>query len=474
MHEKGIVGVDFVICNTDCQSLDSSKVINKVQLGKNGLGAGAKPEMGATATRDNLNEILGMLDENTKMVFITAGMGGGTGTGGAPIVAEKCKDLGLLTVGICTTPFEWEGPSRKDHAQEGIKALKEHVDTLIIISNDKLEEMYSDMDMDEAFEMADGVLATAAKGIAEIITIGGKVNVDFEDVYTVMENSGVAIMGTGYGSGEGRAMKAVQEALDSPLLNDNDIYGSKKILLNITYGSTGFKMNEFKEISRYVQQEAGGHADIIWGRCKDDALEDNLKIVLIATGFDGNQEKLWNNDIQVTKVDLEDTRVDNSASDESTLNTYSKGEGFNFSGDESDEKSTIQHFDLNSNYDEAMKRINDNQNRDSKDVSNDFNANNTEANNLDNGSNQVNRNFSTNDRTEKLKDLSFNTRPDSANLIKQKADYLKQKAAYETKNISFEKTLASDQNETSKSSVETTSDGEIKLGKNKFLHDGLD
>ncbi len=473
MHEKGIVGVDFIICNTDIQSLERSKINNKVQLGEKGLGAGAKPEMGANATRETLNQILDMLDENTKMVFVTAGMGGGTGTGGAPIVAEECKKRGLLTVGICTTPFEWEGPSRRENAMNGIKSMQEHVDTLIIISNDKLEEMYADIDMDDAFMKADDVLATAAKGIAEIITIGGKVNVDFEDVFTVMENSGVAIMGTGYGSGEGRAMKAVKEALDSPLLNDNDIVGSKKILLNITYGSTGFKMSEFNEISRYVQAEAGGNADIIWGRCKDEALEDNLKIVLIATGFEGNQDKLWNPKPEVTDYILDTKRIINSDLDldNNPSPTVMKDDFYTKKPADNNNSGggRIKTFDLTGgSYDDAMRQIREN--KDNNNINNSINeealAEQTLAENE-----QPEYLNSSSDRSEKLQKLNFMTRPDHANLIKQKADYLKQRTAFEAKNVEFEKTLSSNQHHVSNTSVDMDEEGELKFKKNKFLHD---
>ncbi len=288
MYKQGIAGVDFIICNTDSQALESSPIPNKVQLGSSlteGRGAGSMPVVGMNSAIESIDDVKDLLGSHTKMVFITAGMGGGTGTGASPIICQAAKELGILTVGIVTTPFNFEGKRRKQQADEGLAALKEHVDTLLVISNDKLRQMYGNLTLSSAFAEADNILATAAKGIAEIITVPGYINVDFEDVKTVMQNSGVAIMGSASSEGEGRAYKAVQAALNSPLLNDNDIEGARYILLNITSGSQEVLMDEVSEITDYIQNQAGLTADIIWGNCHDESLGNKISVTLIATGF---------------------------------------------------------------------------------------------------------------------------------------------------------------------------------------------
>lgn len=290
MSQQHIQNVDFIICNTDAQALEQSPVPNKIQLGPHltsGLGAGANPEIGKQATEESLEEIKRMLEINTKMAFLTAGMGGGTGTGGAPIVARICKELGILTVGIVTTPFAFEGPKRMKQAQDGITELKRHVDTLLVISNDKLREQYGNLRMKEAFGKADDVLTTAAKCITDVINSTGQINVDFSDVCTVMRDGGVAILGNATEAGENRAEKAIINAINSPLLNDNDIKGAKWILLNIV-SSTGdheFTMDEVEIIQSYVRQQAGEDSDVILGMGYDETLEDKIAITIIATGF---------------------------------------------------------------------------------------------------------------------------------------------------------------------------------------------
>ena len=292
MYKQGIKGVDFVVCNTDQQALDTSPVPKKIALGSSlteGRGAGAQAEVGRNAAIENLDDIKEVLEGDTKMVFITAGMGGGTGTGAAPVIAEAAKELGILTVGIVTVPFTFEGKKRKLQAEQGLEELKRHVDTVLIICNDKLREMYGNLKLGEAFSQADDVLSIAAKGIAEIITIEGYVNVDFEDVRTVMTNSGVAIMGSATTSGEDRATKAVEQALASPLLNDNNIFGASNILLYISSGKDEVTMDEVAEITDYIQEEAGMDADVIWGNGTDMDLEDKLTLTIIATGFSGEK-----------------------------------------------------------------------------------------------------------------------------------------------------------------------------------------
>ena len=292
MYKQGIKGVDFVVCNTDQQALDTSPVPKKIALGSSlteGRGAGAQAEVGRNAAIENLDDIKEVLEGDTKMVFITAGMGGGTGTGAAPVIAQAAKELGILTVGIVTVPFTFEGKKRKLQAEKGLEELKSHVDTVLIICNDKLREMYGNLKLGEAFSQADDVLSIAAKGIAEIITIEGYVNVDFEDVRTVMTNSGVAIMGSATTSGEDRATKAVEQALASPLLNDNNIFGASNILLYISSGKDEVTMDEVAEITDYIQEEAGMDADVIWGNGTNLDLEDKLTLTIIATGFSGDK-----------------------------------------------------------------------------------------------------------------------------------------------------------------------------------------
>ncbi|MFW5755895.1 MAG: cell division protein FtsZ [Tangfeifania sp.] len=288
MFKQGIRDVDFIICNTDAQALDASPVPTKVQLGASlteGRGAGNKPEVGKQAAIENIEDVKQALSQNTKMVFVTAGMGGGTGTGGAPVIAEACSAEGYLTVGIVTIPFRNEGKRRIKQAIDGIAELEGHVDALLVINNERIREMFGDFGISEAFSKADNILATAAKGIAEIITVPGYINVDFADVETVMRKSGLAIMGTGVAEGEDRATKAVEKALNSPLLNNNDIRGARNILLNITSGNKEVTMDEVGKITDYLQNMAGFDADLIWGNGKDETLGDDISVTLIATGF---------------------------------------------------------------------------------------------------------------------------------------------------------------------------------------------
>lgn len=288
MHKQGIRDVDFIICNTDAQAMESSPIQTRVQLGASlteGRGAGNKPEVGREAAIENIEDVKSVLANNTKMVFVTAGMGGGTGTGAAPVIAKACKEAGYLTVGIVTIPFRNEGRRRIKQAAEGIAELEGYVDSLLVINNERIREMYGDFGISEAFSRADNVLTTAAKGIAEIITVPGYINVDFADVETVMRKSGLAIMGTGIAVGERRAEEAVENALNSPLLNNNDIRGARNILLNITSGEKEVTMDEVGLITDIVQNKAGFDADLIWGNGKDDELGESLSVTIIATGF---------------------------------------------------------------------------------------------------------------------------------------------------------------------------------------------
>ncbi|MDQ3191659.1 MAG: cell division protein FtsZ [Bacteroidota bacterium] len=292
MYSQGINGVEFIICNTDQQSLSKSPVPNKIPLGESltqGLGAGSLPEIGKNSAIESIDQVKEMIGYDTKMVFITAGMGGGTGTGAAPIIAAAAKEMGILTVGIVTIPFVFEGRKRKNQAEEGLEELRNNVDTMIIINNDKLREMYGNLSLKDAFAHADNVLTTAAKGIAEVITVPGYVNVDFNDVSTVMTNGGTAIMGHALAEGEDRAIRAVEQALASPLLNDNNIKGASQVLLYISSGTQEVTMDEVGEISDYIQEEAGSTANIIFGVSFDETLGENIRAIVIATGFSSNK-----------------------------------------------------------------------------------------------------------------------------------------------------------------------------------------
>ena len=312
MFQQGITGVDFVVCNTDSQALDKSPVPNKIQLGVNlteGLGAGANPEIGKLAAVETHEELRELLETQTKMLFITAGMGGGTGTGAAPIIAEFAKELGILTVGIVTIPFDFEGKTRQLQAQKGLKKLKKTVDSLIIINNNKLRQVYGNLGFKEGFSKADEVLATAAKGIAQVITHHYTQNIDLKDAKTVLANSGTAIMGSATSSGSNRANDAIIKALDSPLLNDNKIDGSKNVLLLIVSGTDEITIDEIGEINEYVQKETGNSANIIMGGGEDQELGNNISVTVIATGFaEDQQNDLVNSETKKVIYSLDDNQ----------------------------------------------------------------------------------------------------------------------------------------------------------------------
>ncbi len=294
MFKQGIVGVDYAICNTDAQAMNLSPVPTRIQLGYSlteGRGAGSKPDVGKRACIESITDVTRFLENNTKMVFITAGMGGGTGTGAAPIIAKTAREMGILTVGIVTLPFTFEGRTRVTNGYEGLAELQKNVDCLVVVSNDKLRTIHGNLSISQAFSNADNILCTAAKGIAEIITVPGYVNVDFEDVNTVMRDSGVAIMGTAVAEGESRARIAVDQALNSPLLEDNNIRGAKNILVNITSGAKEATMDEIFEITEFVQEEAGASANLIWGNCYDERLGDKIAVTIIATGFEQSEKR---------------------------------------------------------------------------------------------------------------------------------------------------------------------------------------
>lgn len=289
MYRQGIADVSFVVCNTDNQALRKSPVPVKIQLGKNttaGLGAGSKPEIAREAAEESIAEIENMLRDNTKMVFITAGMGGGTGTGASPVIAQTAHEMGILTVAIVTIPFAFEGKPKIQQALKGVAEISQHVDAILVINNEKLQSIYPDIELSNAFAKADDVLTNAAKGIAEIITIDGYINIDFADVYTIMKDGRVAIMNTGFAQGENRITKAIDDALNSPLLNTNDVSGARKVLLSLYCSKTNqIKMDEVKQIHDFMSR-IGDDVQVIWGITFDDSLGDNVKITILATGFD--------------------------------------------------------------------------------------------------------------------------------------------------------------------------------------------
>ncbi len=315
MYNEGITDVNFVVCNTDAQALAESRIPVKVQIGEDlteGRGAGSKPELGRRAAEENIDQVLSALGGNTRMVFITTGMGGGTGTGAAPVIARACKEAGLLTIAVVTIPFKSEGKIRIKNAVQGINDLKDHVDSLLVINNEKLREIFGDQPVSTAFAKADDVLTMAVKGIAEIITVAGYINVDFADVETVMRDSGAAVMGTGSSSGEERAIKAIEEAISSPLLNSNDIHGAKSILLNITtgLGDHELTMDELGEITDFIYDVASNDALIIRGLSKDESLGDRICVTVIATGFEPNSVlEPYRSNPKTEKINLETGQV---------------------------------------------------------------------------------------------------------------------------------------------------------------------
>ncbi|WP_320111717.1 cell division protein FtsZ [Draconibacterium orientale] len=322
MFEEGIKGVDYIICNTDSQAMDNSPVPIKIQLGTTlteGRGAGNKPERGAEAARENYEDLKKVLGDNTKMLFIAAGMGGGTGTGAAPVIASLARELDILTIAVVTIPSPAEGNKRRAQAQEGIDKMAEFVDSMLVISNDRLHHIYGDLPASQAFKMADNIVSTAVKGVAEIITVHGNVNIDYTDVETVMQKSEVFIMGTGFATGEGRAMEAVSAALESPLLDSNDIYGTKNILLNIISGSEEIRIGEIGEIIESLQEKAGQDADIIWGNGYDERLGDKISVTILATGFDTNPNKELQPEKEVQNFNLDDD-FDDAVAEQKPIN----------------------------------------------------------------------------------------------------------------------------------------------------------
>jgi cell division protein FtsZ len=458
MYQKGIKDVDFVICNTDSQALANSPVPVKIQLGASlteGRGAGNKASIGREAAIESLDDVIKVLSTNTKLVFITAGMGGGTGTGAAPVIAKTAKELGILTVAIVTIPFRNEGQRRINQALEGIAEIEKYVDSLLIINNEKIREIYGDLKISEAFASADTVLSTAAKGIAEIITVHGFINVDFADVETVMTDSGVAILGSSTSQGEFRAMEAVQEALNSPLLNDNNISGARNILINITSGSEEATMDEIGQITDYIQSCAGDDADLIWGNGVDDKLGDTLSVTVIATGFETNSiPELYKRKQELEKVPLEKTfsKEEQFRAEEQTGFEVREKTGSSKRESNVISQRTIE-FDISSE-EMQVKSIKDNKPEKSMEVK-------RAADRVK----SLKRNY------EQMRELNLSHRQQLSSI-----DELESQPAYLRKNIKLDKDKPSTENNVSKYSLsDDNEEGGVKLSNNnRYLHENVD
>lgn len=457
MYQKGIKDVDFIICNTDAQALANSPVPIKIQLGSSlteGRGAGNKPAIGREAAIENIDDVIEAISNNTKMIFITAGMGGGTGTGAAPVLAKAAKELGILTVAIVTIPFRNEGQRRVNQALEGIAELEKYVDSLLIVNNEKIREIFGDLKISEAFSRADNVLSTAAKGIAEIITVHGYINVDFADVETVMTNSGVAIMGSAISEGGSRAIDAVQEALNSPLLNDNNISGARNILINITSGIEEATMDEIGQITDHIQSCAGEDADLIWGNGIDETLGDKLCVTVIATGFETNSiPELYMRTRQLDKVPLEKTYTleeQNQAEEQSGFEVREKKHTTKRESNVITQR-TIE-FDLSR--ESSHRSAHDLQQEQTQD-----------AKRAADRVKSIKRNY------EQMRELNLSHRQQLSSI-----DELESQPAYLRKNIQLDDKKPSEENSISRYSLsDDNEEGGVKLSdNNRYLHDTVD
>ncbi len=451
MFRQGIKDVDFIVCNTDAQALANSPVPVKIQLGASlteGRGAGNHPETANQAAIESLDDLTEVLSSNTRMLFITADMGGGTGTGATPVIARAARELGILTVAIVTIPFKNEGPRRINQALEGIGDLEEHVDSLLVINNEKIREIYGDLRLSEAFSRADNVLAVAAKGIAEIITVHGFINVDFADVQTVMTNSGVAILGTGTAQGENRAIEAVKKALNSPLLNDNDIKGAKNILLNVISGSNEVTMDEIGQIIDFVKDCTGINTDLIWGNGTDDNLGNDISVTIIATGFGANSIP----DLYIRKRHLERIPLNDKAlkSNDDDAEFVLKDVSNNDSNSDYPSQRTIE-FDLTAVDDDMFSNISrENKQLDVKKAS---------------------ERVSIIKRTqEELKDLKNGASPSEEDI-----EELENTPAFKRKQLKIEMPKHSDETKISRYSLSDDDEEQVKLSKdNPYLHGAVD
>ncbi len=471
MFNQGIKDVEFVICNTDLQALESSPIPKRIQLGINlteGLGAGANPEVGRNAALESKEDVRELLSDGTRMVFVTAGMGGGTGTGAAPIIAQVAKELDILTVGIVTAPFTFEGKKKMASAEEGIAELKQYCDTVLVILNDKLREVHGNLPIREAFGQADNVLTTAAKGIAEIITVPGYVNVDFEDVRSVMKNSGAAVMGSASISGEDRALRAAELAISSPLLNNKNILGAKKILLSIISGEEAeLQMDELAQITDFMQDSAGDDADVIFGHGIDSDLGENIRVTVIATGFDlahnssigseVNQRKVY--DLESTKqIPIFEEKRTNKVEKESEETPIGKGYAFESPKEETldEEKEEDQIlFEIGDEY-EIVNKSDLDDDEELEELSGIANPQKRESE----------LRLQAEDRRKKLQELKHPADIDAAS-FKEKLEI----PAYQRKKVRLQEVPHSSEKNLSKFNL--TDDNKI-LGNNKFLHDNVD
>ncbi len=454
MYRQGIKDVDFIVCNTDSQALVNSPVSVKIQLGASlteGRGAGNKPEIGRQAAIENIDDVTDVLKKNTKMVFITAGMGGGTGTGAAPVIAKAAKELGILTVAIVTIPFRNEGQRRVNQAMEGIAELEKHVDSLLVINNEKIREIYGDLRVSEAFSRADDVLAIAAKGIAEIITVHGYINVDFADVETVMTDSGVAIMGSAMSESDDRAIDAIRDAINSPLLNDNDIKGARNILINITSGSEEITMDEIGQITDFVQDCAGDDADLIWGNGTDDKLGTKLNVTIIATGFNTNSiPELYARKRQLDKIPLHETGSIKNNVEESQFEVRNKP-----ASDDPDDFYSQRTIEFNIRDESGRHTSNDNRHIENSPIDKRKAADRVR---------NIKRTY------EKLKELKYNG-AENRNSI----DDLEKEPAYVRKKIKIDDIKYSDESKISKFSLSDDEEFNSRLSEdNPYLHDNVD
>jgi cell division protein FtsZ len=460
MSRNGIKDVDFVVCNTDAQALANSPVQVKIQLGSSlteGRGAGNKPEIGREAAIENLDDVIDVLSKNTRMVFITAGMGGGTGTGAAPVIAKAAKELGILTVAIVTIPFRNEGQRRVNQALEGIAEIEKYTDSLLVINNEKIREMYGDLKVSEAFAKADDVLAIAAKGIAEIITVHGYINVDFADVETVMTNSGVAIMGSARATGSDRAIKAVTEALNSPLLNDNNIQGAKNILINITSGNEEITMDEIGQVTDYIQSCAGEDADLIWGNGIDRSLGDAISVTVIATGFGTNSIP----ELYIRKKQLDRVSLENQEDGEDLQSSHPNSE-FEVKEIPKTRKRAASNiitqreieFDLSEPYDKS------------------FSPDEMQVRNIDKSAEiqrATERVRNLKKTYEKLRDMNMNSQQ-----AKSSIDEMENQPAYIRRKFDLDKTEPSKEQKISKYSLKDNEDSVKLSDNNRYLHENVD
>ena len=510
MHSNGIKGVDFVVCNTDSQALEASQVPVKIQLGAElteGLGAGSNPDIGKKAAEESIDRINELLDSNTKMLFITAGMGGGTGTGAAPVIAEVAKQKGILTVGVVTNPFSTEGGNRKKYAKDGLVELRKSVDTLLIINNDKLIEVYGDLTLSKAFAKANEVLNTATKGIAEVISQHLLVNIDLNDARRVLQNSGTAVMGQSEASGENRAIEAVEGALDSPLLNDNDIFGAEQVLLKIVTGpgDDEIKMSELNKIKSKIQQAAGNDVNIIEGVGIDNDLDSSISVTVIATGFeqkidkdpvkinlsDSNniedyitKEKVAEDDDK--KIEILQTKIFNF-DNEVLVKEITKSEENNINDKSfADENKIIFELDSEINPDHisnaelTKNEVNiDNPAIIIDEIKNDDNLsdNNFEKNDINdsskseidkNASSISNKSLESREREERLREISKKLRTPSG------LTYLEEQPAYKRNNVTLENVPKSDKEDTTNFTLEQNGEDITLKKNNSFLHDNVD